>query len=60
MQKTQLRTVPLGSTGLEITPVGFGACVITGFRRPAQVDPILAAADLELTAQDVAEIEAAN
>ncbi len=33
---------------------------ITGFRRPAQVDPILAAADLELTAQDVAEIEAAN
>ena len=31
---------------------------ITGFRRPAQVDPILAAADLELTGQDVAEIEA--
>jgi aryl-alcohol dehydrogenase-like predicted oxidoreductase len=33
---------------------------ITGFRRPAQVDPILAAADLELTAQDMAEIETAN
>jgi aryl-alcohol dehydrogenase-like predicted oxidoreductase len=33
---------------------------ITGFRRPAQVDPILAAAGLELTAQDMAEIEAAN
>jgi aryl-alcohol dehydrogenase-like predicted oxidoreductase len=33
---------------------------ITGFRRPAQVDPILAAADLELTGKDLAEIEAAN
>jgi len=33
---------------------------ITGFRRPAQVDPILAAADLELTAQDMTEIDAAN
>jgi aryl-alcohol dehydrogenase-like predicted oxidoreductase len=30
---------------------------ITGFRRPDQVDPILAAANLELTAQDIAEIE---
>jgi aryl-alcohol dehydrogenase-like predicted oxidoreductase len=30
---------------------------ITGFRRPNQVDPILAAANLELTAQDIAEIE---
>jgi hypothetical protein len=25
MQKTQLRTSPLGSTGLEISRVGFGA-----------------------------------
>ena len=33
---------------------------ITGFRRPAQVDPILTAAGLELTSQDMAEIEAAN
>jgi aryl-alcohol dehydrogenase-like predicted oxidoreductase len=33
---------------------------ITGFRRPAQVDPVLAAASLELTSQDVAEIEAAD
>jgi aryl-alcohol dehydrogenase-like predicted oxidoreductase len=33
---------------------------ITGFRRPAQVDPILAAASLELTGQDMTEIEAAN
>ena len=33
---------------------------ITGFRRPAQVDPILAAADLELTGKDLADIEAAN
>ena len=30
---------------------------ITGFRRPAQVDPILAAANLELTAADVTLIE---
>jgi aryl-alcohol dehydrogenase-like predicted oxidoreductase len=30
---------------------------ITGFRRPAQVDPIVGAADLELTDQDVAFIE---
>jgi aryl-alcohol dehydrogenase-like predicted oxidoreductase len=30
---------------------------ITGFRRPGQVDPILPAADLELTEQDIAEIE---
>jgi len=33
---------------------------ITGFRRPAQVDPILAAASLELTSQDLAEIDAAD
>jgi len=32
---------------------------IAGFRRPAQVDPVLAAAALELTGQDLAEIEAA-
>jgi aryl-alcohol dehydrogenase-like predicted oxidoreductase len=31
---------------------------ITGFRRPDQVDPILAAAGLELTDQDITEIEA--
>ncbi|MDX6645130.1 MAG: hypothetical protein QOK40_857 [Miltoncostaeaceae bacterium] len=30
MQKTQLRTAPLGSTGLEITRVGFGAWAIGG------------------------------
>jgi len=30
---------------------------IVGFRRPEQVDPILAAANLELTAQDLTEIE---
>jgi aryl-alcohol dehydrogenase-like predicted oxidoreductase len=33
---------------------------ITGFRQPVQVDPILAAANLELTGQDMTEIEAAN
>jgi aryl-alcohol dehydrogenase-like predicted oxidoreductase len=31
---------------------------IVGFRRPGQVDPILAAAGLHLTAEDIAEIEA--
>jgi hypothetical protein len=36
------------------------AGAITGFRRPAQVGPILAAADLGLTSQDIAEIEATN
>src|SRR5215210_5553732 len=30
MQKTQLRTVPLGKTGLEITALGFGAWAIGG------------------------------
>ena len=30
---------------------------ITGFRHPGQVDPILTAADLELTGQDITEIE---
>ncbi len=33
---------------------------IAGFRRPGQVDPILAAAGLELTGQDMTEIEAVN
>jgi aryl-alcohol dehydrogenase-like predicted oxidoreductase len=33
---------------------------IAGFRQPAQVDPILDAAGLELTDQDIIEIEAAN
>ena len=32
---------------------------IVGFRRPAQVDPLLYAADLELTPEDLAEIGAA-
>jgi aryl-alcohol dehydrogenase-like predicted oxidoreductase len=31
---------------------------ITGFRRPSQVDPIIAAAGLELTGADISEIEA--
>jgi aryl-alcohol dehydrogenase-like predicted oxidoreductase len=30
---------------------------ITGYRRPSQVDPIVVAADLQLTDEDVAEIE---
>lgn len=33
---------------------------ITGFRRPSQVDPILVAANLELTEQDIADIESAR
>jgi aryl-alcohol dehydrogenase-like predicted oxidoreductase len=31
---------------------------ITGFRRPSQVDPIIAAAGLELTDADISQIEA--
>jgi aryl-alcohol dehydrogenase-like predicted oxidoreductase len=33
---------------------------ITGFRRPDQVDPIVAAAALELTDDDIKCIESAN
>jgi len=36
------------------------AGAITGFRRPDQVDPILTAANLELTDQDITAIEAAS
>jgi aryl-alcohol dehydrogenase-like predicted oxidoreductase len=36
------------------------AGAITGFRRPSQVDPIVAAAGLELTGEDISQIEAAN
>jgi aryl-alcohol dehydrogenase-like predicted oxidoreductase len=31
---------------------------IVGFRRPDQVDPLVAAADLQLTVQDLTEIQA--
>ena len=63
MYKTQLKTTPLGTTGLEITRVGFGAWAlgaITGFRLPGQVDPIVTAASLELTDEDINEIEAGS
>jgi aryl-alcohol dehydrogenase-like predicted oxidoreductase len=33
---------------------------IAGFRRPDQVDPVLTAANLELTDQDMTDIEATN
>ena len=33
---------------------------IVGFRRPDQVDPILVAANLELSDEDAAEIEGSN
>jgi hypothetical protein len=49
MQQTQLRTTQLGATGLEITRIGF--------RRADQVDPILTAASIELTGDEVDEIE---
>jgi hypothetical protein len=48
MEKTQLRTAQLGETGLEITRI---------FRQPQQIDPILDAANLELSDEDVDEIE---
>ena len=34
MQKTQLASTELGSTGLEITPIGFGAWAIGEGRQP--------------------------
>jgi aryl-alcohol dehydrogenase-like predicted oxidoreductase len=49
MYKTKLKTSLLGPPGW-----------ITGFRRPGQVDPIVAAAGLELTDEDISEIEAAQ
>jgi hypothetical protein len=49
MYQIALKKRQLGQTGLEITRVGF--------RRPDQVDPILPAASLELTDEDVIEIE---
>jgi hypothetical protein len=49
MQQTHLKTTELGTTGLRITRVGF--------RRPDRVDPIIAAADLQLTDADAVEIE---
>jgi aryl-alcohol dehydrogenase-like predicted oxidoreductase len=69
-QLTQLKTTPLGGTGLEITRVRLGACAIggspavdraiIGFRRPDQVDAVLDAAHLELTDADLADIEDTN
>ena len=66
-----MKTTELGRTGMEISRVGFGAvavawtlrdpavdAAITGYRRPDQVEPILAAADLELDDEEAAELEA--
>ena len=49
MEKMRIKTTELGTTGLEITRVGL--------RRPEQVDPILTAAGLELTDENVDDIE---
>jgi aryl-alcohol dehydrogenase-like predicted oxidoreductase len=49
------RIVGRALEGLPERPYVFA---IAGFRRPGQVDPILAAAGLELTDEDVNEIEA--
>lgn len=49
MAITRLKTAALGETGLEITRVGF--------RLPDQVDPILGAANLELSEEDLATVE---
>ena len=89
MTEAPLRKTELGSTGMEITRVGFGAWAIgggrvvqerhgstagavaiawtlanpavdgaiVGFRRPDQVDPLIAAAGLEL-AEGLTEIAA--
>jgi hypothetical protein len=75
MQKTKLRTSPLGGTGMEITRVGFGAWAIGGWDRSrmtrrstgprnsgstGSAPPPMGSADLELTQQDITEIEAAD
>jgi aryl-alcohol dehydrogenase-like predicted oxidoreductase len=61
MYQTTMKTTELGQTGLQLTRVGFGAWAIGGgnweFGWGSQVAPILPAADLELTHQDIAEIE---
>ena len=46
MRTTQLKTTKLGSTG-----------AIVGFRSPDQVDPLIEAANLELSHDDVTTIE---
>ncbi len=58
------RAVELGINWID-TAAGYGfgrservVGPITGFRRPGQVDPILAAAGLELTEEDISQIEA--
>jgi hypothetical protein len=48
MERTQLATTELGSTGLRITRAGF--------RRPDQVDSLTAAAGLELGPDDIAAL----
>jgi hypothetical protein len=46
---TSLKTTQLGQTGLDIPRVGF--------LHPDHVDPIVVAANGEITYQDIAEIE---
>lgn len=64
MPQTPLKSTQLGQTALEITRMGFGAWAIRGgnwkfgFPRPDQVDGVIAAAGLQLTDADVAEIQA--
>ena len=75
MYQTKLKTTQLGQTGLEITRVGFGAWALGGgdwehgwgpqdddvsIAPIDQVDPILAAATLELSENDNYEIEGAT
>ena len=58
MEKTQLRTAPLGATGLQRTLRNPAVdATIVGLRRPDQVDPLLVAASLELDEADLAAIE---
>jgi aryl-alcohol dehydrogenase-like predicted oxidoreductase len=61
MDRTQRKTTHPGAVAVAWTlrnPAVDGA--IVGFRRPDQVDAILAAASLDLTDVDIAEIEGRN
>ena len=71
MQITQLKSTHLGDSGLSITSVGFGAIAWTlrnpaidgatvGFRSPEQVDPVIEAANLQLSEDDITTIEGAQ
>ena len=63
MQTTQLKTTSLGQTGLVTSAVAWALRhptvdgAIFGVRSPQQVDPLIGAAHLELSDDDITTIE---